>query len=274
MVIDCKQIANLIEEEIKPDAQRLKPRLGTIVVGSDEGTLSYMKSIKKVGERIGVLVDIINLSESKIDELIDLIKNLNLTADGILIGKPLPKWVDESKLVDTISPSKDIDCMHPVNLGRLFLNKPLFCPCTPEAVIEILNRSQIGVSGKDVVIIGRSDIVGKPLAIMLMQRGVDATITVCHTKTKDIEAHTKHADILIAAAGQPRFVNTQMVKEGAVVIDVGINVENGKIVGDVDFDEVSKIASWITPVPGGVGSVTSRVLMRNVVKAAKLRAKN
>jgi len=272
MVIDCKKIASSIEDEIKLEAGSLIPRLGAVVVGTNEGTMSYIRNIQKVGQRLGIEVELSTLQDgSDTSEVINLISNLATRVDGILIGKPLPESVCEDDVINSIPLSKDIDCLHPINLGRLFLNKPLFCPCTPSAVIEVLTRIGIKLRGKDVVIIGRSDIVGKPLAIMLMQRGVDATVTVVHTKTKDLPACTRDADILIVAAGRPRFVKAQMVKEGAVVIDVGINMENGKIVGDVDFGEVNKKASWITPVPGGVGIVTTRVLMRNVVKAAKLR---
>ncbi len=269
MIIDGKIIASQIEEEIKSELKIGVPKLSAVVIGSDEGTLSYMRNIQKVGERIGVEVNIHSLpEESKTEEVINLISNLQ--TDGIIVAKPIPSHIDERKVIASIPPSKDVDCLHPVNLGRLFLNDPLFYPCTPLAVIEILKRTGIEISGKDVVIIGRSDVVGKPLAVMLMQRGVDATVTICHTKTRDLESHTRRADILIVAAGRPEFVKSKMVKKGAVVIDVGINVKNNRLVGDVDFNEVRKVASWITPVPGGVGPVTSRILMKNVIKASKL----
>jgi len=272
MIIEGKSIAGQIELEIKEELKQLgTPKLAAVIVGADEGTKSYMKSIQKVGEKIGIEVEIVNLSEeSKTEDVREVLSGLNFKKDGIIIGRPFPPHIDEQKVIASISPEKDIDCLHPVNLGLLFLGTPRFKPCTPQAVIEILNHTRTTICGKKVTIVGRSNIVGKPLAIMLIQRGVDATLTVCHTKTLDLSARTRDADILIVAAGYPWLVGADMIKKGAVVIDVGINVKDGKLVGDVNFQEVEPKASLITPVPGGVGPVTTQVLMRNVLLAKKL----
>lgn len=268
MIVDGKTIALEIENEIREEAYKLKPKLTAVTVGSNASTHSYIKSIQKIGNNLGIEVEIANLPEqSKTQEVIELISNLNNRVDGIVIGRPLPSDIDEQAVVSSILPEKDIDCLHPINLGRLFLGSPLFTPCTPQAVIEILHRTNTQIEGKKITIIGRSNIVGKPLAVMLIQKGVDATVTICHTRTRELETHTRNADILIAAAGSPELVRGQMVKPGVVVIDVGINDRDGKLVGDVKFQEVEPIASLITPVPGGVGPITTRVLIRNILLA-------
>lgn len=266
MIVDGSAIAAQIEQEIKEEICKLKPKLTAITVGDDEATQTYIRSIQKIGGRLGIEVDIEKLStETNTKELIELISELNSKTDGIIIGRPIPSHIDEQKVVSSISPEKDVDCLTPINFGRLFLGTPLFKPCTPQAVMEILTRTNTKIQGKRITIIGRSNIVGKPLAVMLIQKGIDATVTVCHTKTNELESHTRSADILIAAAGSAGLVRASMVKQGAVVIDVGTNVRDGKLVGDVNFQEVEPIASLITPVPGGVGPITTRVLMRNVL---------
>ncbi|MBI4722719.1 MAG: bifunctional 5,10-methylenetetrahydrofolate dehydrogenase/5,10-methenyltetrahydrofolate cyclohydrolase [Candidatus Stahlbacteria bacterium] len=268
MIIDGKAIALQIEAEIKDKICKIKPYLAAVTVGTNDATQSYIRNIQKIGSELGVAVEIANLqSNSSTQEVIDLTLHLNSKADGIIIGRPLPSHIDEQAVIAAILPEKDIDCLHPINLGRLILGTPLFTPCTPQAVMEILTRSNTKISGKRVTIVGRSNIVGKPLAIMLIQKGVDATVTICHTKTKELLLHTKSADILIAAVGFPGLIRASMVKPGAVVIDVGINVVEGKLVGDVEFKEVEKMASLITPVPGGVGPITTRLLFRNVLLA-------
>ena len=274
MIIDGRDLATQIELEIKEEIRTVgKPKLAAVIVGADEGTKSYMRSIQKVGEKLGIEVEIVSLSEdSKTKEIKELISGLNSRKDGIIIGRPFPSHIDEQSIIASILPEKDVDCLHPLNLGLLFLGVPRFKPCTPQAVIEILNRTNTTIRGKKVTIIGRSNTVGKPLAIMLIQRGVDATVTVCHTKTHDFPVHTRDADILIVAAGHPWLVSADMVKTGAVVIDVGVNMKDSKLVGDVNFNEVEPKASLITPVPGGVGPITTRVLMRNVLLARRLSA--
>ncbi|MCK4307553.1 bifunctional 5,10-methylenetetrahydrofolate dehydrogenase/5,10-methenyltetrahydrofolate cyclohydrolase [candidate division WOR-3 bacterium] len=274
MIIDGRDLATQIELEMKEELKELgTPKLAAVIVGADEGTKSYMRSIQRVGEKLGIEVEIVSLSEeSNTEEVKDVISGLNSKKDGIIIGRPFPSHINEQQVITSILPEKDIDCLHPINLGFLFLGVPRFNPCTPQAVIEILNRTNTTIRGKRVTIIGRSNIVGKPLAIMLIQRGVDATVTVCHTKTHDLSAHTREADILIAAAGHPWLIGAEMVKQGAVVIDVGVNMNDGKLVGDVNFNEVEPKASLITPVPGGVGPITTRVLMRNALLARCLSA--
>lgn len=265
MIIDGKAIASDIEKELISKTQELNPSIG-IVTGDDKGALSYLKSIEKVAERVGIKIEKrILTDEERTENAIGCF--LNLDTDGILVLRPLPETIDERKVIASIPVNKDIDCLHPENLGRLFLGKTLFYPCTPLAVIEILKRTGVEIKGKDIVIIGRSNIVGKPLCCMLLEKGIDATVTVCHTKTKDLASHTRRCDILIVACGKPNFVNSSMVKKGIIVIDVGINVVDGKIVGDVDFEDVKNIASMITPVPNGVGPVTTRMLLLNVIKA-------
>ncbi len=271
MIIDGKAIASDIEKELISKTQELNSSIG-IVSGEDKGALSYLKSIEKVAERVGIKVEkkILNKDNTTEDAIESL---LSLDTDGILVLRPLPETIDERKLIESIPVNKDIDCLHPENLGRLFLGKTLFYPCTPLAVIEILKRTGVEIKGKDVVIIGRSNIVGKPLCCMLLEKGIDATVTVCHTKTKDLSGHARRADILIAACGKPKFITSSMVKNGAIVIDVGINVVDGKIVGDVDFEDVKNVASMITPVPNGVGPVTTRMLLLNVIKAVDGRGR-
>ena len=271
MIIDGKKIASDIEEELKKLIPKDNPpSLAFIFVENDSSALSYIKSVERISDRVGIGLKRVAIAEnSSTAQVTDIVVELNKDKDihGILISKPLPKGVDESTIIEIISPLKDIDCVHPLNLGKLLLGEPLFIPSTPYAVIEILAHENIEISGKNVVIIGRSNVVGRPLACMLGQRGRDATVTVCHTKTKNLSEHTINADILVVACGSPKLVKEDMVKAGSVVIDVGINVVDGKLVGDVDFDAVKEKVAAITPVPGGVGPVTTIMLLKNTIKA-------
>jgi methylenetetrahydrofolate dehydrogenase (NADP+)/methenyltetrahydrofolate cyclohydrolase len=271
-IIKGKEVAEKIEEEIKERLTKLKEKvkIGAIGIKEDEGMISYIQSIERIATKLGVKVDIRLVSkEVETEELVREVErfNKNKEVDGIIIGRPLPKHINENRVIETLSPFKDIDCLHPINLGYLFLGEPVVTPCTPQAVLEILNYEGIEIRGKRIIIVGRSNIVGKPLYLMLAKKGVDGTVTLCHTKTKELKEYTKNAEILIVACGNPKMITKEMVKEGVIVIDVGINVVNGKLVGDVDFEEVKKVAEMITPVPGGVGPVTTRVLIKNAIKA-------
>ncbi len=276
VVIDGKQIASKIYDDTKKEIEKLKtkynqsPCLATIVVGNDESSRVYVKRRGKICEEIGVISKVYDLLEdSKEKNVLGLIGKLNNDENvhGIIVQMPLPKDINEKKVSGMISPEKDVDCLNPLNLGRLASNDETFAPCTPKAVIAILEKSGIKIRGKDVIIVGRSKIVGRPLALMLLNR--DATVTVCHTKTENLEKHTKNADILIAAAGSPNLIKENMIKENAVVVDVGINIVNNRIVGDVDFENIKNKASFITPVPGGVGPVTVAMIMKSTVEAFK-----
>jgi methylenetetrahydrofolate dehydrogenase (NADP+)/methenyltetrahydrofolate cyclohydrolase len=276
VVIDGKQIASRINEDTKKEIKELKakynqsPCLATVVVGKDESSKLYVKKREKICEKIGVVSKLHDLSEdSKEKDVLELIRKLNNDENihGIIMQLPLPKHINEKKVSEMISPRKDVDCLNLLNLGRLAIGDETIAPCTPKAVIAILEKSGIKISGKDVVIIGRSKIVGRPLALMLLNR--DATVTICHTKTKNLEEHTKNADVLVAAAGSPLLIKKEWVKENAVVVDVGINIVNNRVVGDVDFENVKNKASFITPVPGGVGPVTVAMIMKNIVEAFK-----
>jgi methylenetetrahydrofolate dehydrogenase (NADP+) / methenyltetrahydrofolate cyclohydrolase len=290
MILDGKKIAREIKEELKLEVIKMKesgfvPGLAVILVGNDPASGVYVNSKKKACAEIGIYSESFELnadiSQEKLLELIDSL-NRNEKIHGILVQLPLPKQFNEEKIIKAISVEKDVDCFHPQNFGKVMLgpknlissgagNKKsdnLLYPCTPAGVIEILKRSQIKIEGQDVVVIGKSNIVGKPLAVMLINSG--ATVTICHSKTKDLKKHTKEADIIISAAGKEGLILADMVRSGAAVIDVGINRKSdGKLTGDVDYDEVLKIASAITPVPGGVGPMTIAMLMKNTIRAAK-----
>lgn len=275
-IIDGKKIASEINEDAKKEVEKLKikynqsPCLATVVVGKDESSKLYVKKRGKICEKIGVISKVYDLPEdSEENNVLELIGKMNNDENvhGIIVQLPLPKHIDKRKISEAVSPEKDVDCMNPLNIGRLASGNEAVAPCTPKAVIAILEKSGIKIKGKNVVIVGRSRIVGRPLALMLINR--DATVTICHTKTKNLEKHTKNADILVAAAGSPTLIKNEMVKENAVVIDVGINVVNNNIVGDVDFENVKNKASFITPVPGGVGPVTIAMIMKNTVEAFK-----
>ena len=287
IIIDGKKISEEIREEIKKEVEELKakygiiPGLATILVGENPASVSYVKAKQKVAQNLGFYSVQENLPENiSQEELIAIIKKYNNDEKihGILVQLPLPKHIDEEEIINAILPDKDVDGFHPVNLGRLLRGNPSFIPCTPYGIMVMLEKIGCDVEGKEVVIVGRSNIVGKPLAVLLFQKRKpigNATVTICHTKTKDLAFHTKRADILIVAIGKPKFIKADMVKEGAVVIDVGVNrigiSPSGKAIlcGDVDFDEVKKKASAITPVPGGVGPMTITMLMKNTLESAK-----
>ncbi|MCX8028258.1 MAG: bifunctional methylenetetrahydrofolate dehydrogenase/methenyltetrahydrofolate cyclohydrolase [Thermodesulfovibrionales bacterium] len=296
-IIKGSEISDQIKQEIKVETQRLKqdcgitPGLVTILVGNNPASVSYVTAKQKTAHELGFYSVQENLPQDISEKgLIDLIDRYNLDQriHGILVQLPLPKHIDEHKIINTISPDKDVDCFHPLNLGKLLIggDDVVFKPCTPAGIQELMIRSDINISGAEVVVVGRSNIVGKPLAVMLMQKGknANATVTVVHTATKDLSSHCKRADILIVAAGVPNLVKPDWVKPGACVIDVGVNrvgerisEKTGKPVpilkGDVDFDAVKDIAGAITPVPGGVGPMTITMLMKNTLLSALMHAK-
>lgn len=278
-IIDGKAVAAAIYEELKPRVLRLlalgcQPGLAVILVGSNPASETYVRNKEKACEKLGIRSFRYHLPETvEASEVLGLIDTLNASPEvhGILVQLPLPPHIQEYEVLYRIAPEKDVDGFHPYNLGRLMIGDPVFLPCTPWGVQELLIRYGIDVAGKHVVIVGRSNIVGKPLAMMLVQKakGANATVTVCHTRTSDLAEHTKRADILVVACGSPGMVTGDMVKEGVVVVDVGINRVGEKLVGDVDFVSVAPRASYITPVPGGVGPMTVAMLMANTVKAAE-----
>lgn len=275
-LINGKELAKKIRGELKLEVDNLRkdgiiPKLAVIMVGNDKASEVYVRNKSKACNEIGIEFEEFLLDNNiKQAELIDLIKELNNRKDvhGILLQSPIPEHLNIREAFDTIDYRKDVDGFNPINIGKLAIGEDAFVSCTPYGVIKMLEEYNIQVEGKRAVIIGRSNIVGKPLIQCLLNK--NATVTICHSRTKNIDEITKEADILIAALGKPKFVKENMVKENAVVIDVGINRnEDGKLVGDVDFENVSKKASFITPVPGGVGPMTIAMLMNNVVKAAK-----
>lgn len=277
-LINGKELAKKIRGELKLEVDSLRengiiPKLAVIMVGDDKASEVYVRNKSKACNEIGIeFEEFLLKSNIKQEELIDLIKKLNDRKDvhGILLQSPIPEHLNIREAFDTIDYRKDVDGFNPVNIGKLAIGEDAFVSCTPYGVIKMLEEYNIVIEGKRAVVIGRSNIVGKPLIQCLLNK--NATVTICHSKTKNIAEITKEADILIAALGKPKFVKENMVKENAVVIDVGINRnEEGKLVGDVDFENVSKKASYITPVPGGVGPMTIAMLMNNVVKATKMQ---
>jgi len=275
-IIDGKELAKNIREKLKDEVIELKnadinPKLAVIMVGDDKASKVYVKNKSKACEDVGIEYEEYLLpAETKMEELLELIEKLNNdeTVHGILVQSPLPQGLDANVAFRTISPKKDVDGFNPINVGKLSLNQDCFVSCTPFGVIKMLEAYNIQIEGAHAVVIGRSNIVGKPLVQCLLNK--NATVTVCHSRTKNLKEMTKQADILIAAIGKPKLVTEDMVKEGAVVIDVGINrMDDGKLVGDTDFENIKEKASHITPVPGGVGPMTIAMLMHNVVKAAK-----
>lgn len=276
-IIDGKAISQKIRSEVKAATEILikekgvTPGLAVVLVGDNPASKVYVGSKEKACVEMGFYSEkhVLPVTASQ-DELLKLIDKLNKDKNihGILVQLPLPKQINEDLVLEAISPGKDVDGFHPYNVGRLAVGKPLFQPCTPYGMMKMLEYSNISVEGKHAVIIGRSNIVGKPIALMLLQKS--ATVTICHSKTKDLKAEVKRADIVVAAIGKPEFVTGDMLKEGAVVLDVGINrLESGKLVGDVDFASAEKVASAITPVPGGVGPMTIAMLMYNTLESAK-----
>ena len=275
-IINGKELAQKIRLDLKSEVAELKgnginPKLAVIMVGDDKASKVYVKNKSKVCEEIGIEYEEFLMDESTtMEQLLNLIDELNNREDihGILLQSPIPKHLDINLAFNKIDYRKDVDGFHPINVGKLSIGEDCFISCTPFGVIRMLEEYDIDVQGKNVVIIGRSNIVGKPLIQCILKK--NGTVTVCHSKTQNIKEITKNADILIAALGKAKFVTADMVKDGAVVIDVGINRnDEGKLVGDVDFENVEKKASYITPVPGGVGPMTIAMLMTNVVKAAK-----
>lgn len=288
-IIDGTEIAKQIRDELKEEVARLAeqgivPGLAAILVGDDPASAIYVNSKARMCKRVGIYSEVIN-REATIsqDELIGLIDSLNENQQisGILLQSPVPKPLDEFAACLRIDPIKDVDGFHPDNVGRLLIGEPRFMSCTPAGVIELLKRYDVKLKGAEVVVVGRSNIVGKPLAAMLMQKWPDtnATVTICHSATRDVFEHTRRADVVITALGQPAFLHGENIKEGAVVIDVGTSrvddptTEKGyRLQGDCDFDSCAAKASKITPVPGGVGPMTIAMLLTNTVKAAKLQA--
>ena len=286
-IISGTEIAKEIREELKQEIAQLKekhnlvPGLATVLVGEDPASQVYVGSKVKTCEALGVHSERYDFpADASEEELLTLIDKLNKDPKihGILVQLPLPKHIDTTKALYAIDPKKDVDGFHPVNLGKLVIGEPDYLPCTPHGIQELLIRSGVKIEGAEVVVVGRSNIVGKPVANILLQKkeGANATVTVCHTATRDLAFHTKRADILIVAAGRPKAITADMVKEGVVVIDVGVNrigkTAEGKAIlcGDVDFEAVKEKARAITPVPGGVGPMTITMLMLNTVRAAKL----
>lgn len=288
-IIDGKAVASKIREGIKKEVEELKekgivPGLVTILVGENPASVSYVTAKQKTAHELGFYSVQENLPENvSEEELLKMIEKYNQDPQihGILVQLPLPKHIDERKVINAIDPRKDVDGFHPVNVGKLVIGEPCFIPCTPYGILMLLAETGVEVSGADVVVVGRSNIVGKPIAILLMQKRKpvgNATVTVCHTGTKNMAEHTRRADILIVAAGVPKFITADMVKEGVVVIDVGVNrigttpEGKAKLCGDVDFEAVKEKASYITPVPGGVGPMTITMLMKNTLESAKMWA--
>lgn len=280
-IIDGKKISAEIRAEISSECEAFKTRLGyapglaVVIVGNDPASKVYVRNKKRACEEVGFLSENYNLPEETTeDELISLIEKLN-DADhihGILVQLPLPCHIDEKKVLLAIKPEKDVDAFHPVNVGKIMIGDYSFLPCTPAGVIQLIKRSGIEVSGKKCVVIGRSNIVGKPMAMLLLH--ANGTVTVCHSKTQNLAEICREADILVASIGKANFLMADMVKEGAVVIDVGINrTADGKLCGDVNFAEVEPKAGYITPVPGGVGPMTITMLLQNTLTAAKEQCK-
>lgn len=276
-ILDGKMVSQRIKDELKAEVLELKnkgitPGLAVIIVGDDPASRVYVNSKKKACAEIGIYSEEYALpAETSEEELLALVEKLNNKDDisGILCQLPLPKHLDEKKVINAISPLKDVDAFHPANVGKIMIGDYDFLPCTPAGVMELIKESGIEVKGKECVVVGRSNIVGKPQAMLLLHQ--NGTVTICHSKTRDLKEVCLRADILVAAVGVPELIKGDMIKEGAVVIDVGMNrLENKKLVGDVEFSSASEKAAAITPVPGGVGPMTIAMLMKNTVRAATL----
>jgi len=275
-ILDGKKLSQKIKAEVKKEVEELKkegivPGLAVILVGSDPASQTYVNMKYKACNEVGIKSIVYRLDENigeeellkKIDEI-----NEDSSIHGLLVQLPLPKHIDTTKILERVSPKKDVDGFHPYNMGRLVEGLDTFAPCTPLGVMELFKEYNIDLYGKDVCVVGASNIVGKPMWALLVNEM--ATVDICHIATKDLAAHTKRADIVIVGVGKPNLITADMVKEGVIVVDIGINkLENGKLVGDVDFENVSKKASFITPVPGGVGPMTIAMLLKNTIKAAK-----
>jgi methylenetetrahydrofolate dehydrogenase (NADP+)/methenyltetrahydrofolate cyclohydrolase len=286
LILNGKETANAIKAELKSDVEQLKksnvtPGLAAVLVGDDPASHIYVRNKARACEKTGIYSEVLRLpAQTTETELLDLVSELNERPDihGILVQSPVPDDIDEFKVNLTVSPEKDVDGFHPTNVGRVLLGRPGFVPCTPAGVLELLRRHDIDPKGQEVVIAGRGNIVGKPLMALLIQKaaGANATVTLCHSRTRDLGAHCRRADIVIAAMGQAELITGDMIKEGAVVIDVGINriddpsTEKGyRVVGDVHYESVAPKCRAITPVPGGVGPMTIAMLLKNTVESAK-----
>ena len=284
VLLDGKKLAQTMREEIRAETEALlassgvRPGLAAVLVGDNPASQIYVRNKRRACEEVGMQSWLHHLpKETSQAELIDLVERLNAdpAVHGILVQLPLPSQIEERRVIQTVSSSKDVDGFGPESLGLLAAGYPRFLPCTPHGVQQLLLRNEIKIEGAHVVIIGRSNIVGKPLALILMQKGAgaNATVTICHSRTRDLAGVVRQGDIVVAAIGQARFITADMVRPGAVVVDVGTNrLPDGKLVGDVDFDAVSKIASAISPVPGGVGPMTIAMLLYNTLQSAKMAA--
>lgn len=277
-LIDGKQISEQVKDRVSAEVRELGEKgievgLAVVIVGDDPASRVYVNNKKKACERCGIKSFEYALpKETTEKELLDLVEKLNNSPEvhGILVQLPVPKHIDDHKVIAAISPLKDVDAFHAVNVGKIMIGDFDFLPCTPSGCMELIDSTGVDIAGKNCVVIGRSNIVGKPMAMLLLHR--NGTVTICHSKTQNLKEICKNADILVAAVGRAKFVTADMVKEGAVVIDVGMNRdENGKLCGDVDFEAVKDIAGYITPVPGGVGPMTIATLMQNTVTAAKIQ---
>lgn len=277
-IINGRDIASEIRLGLKNDVEKLKrngvqPGLAVVIVGDDPASRIYVNNKKKVCDEIGIRSFEYALpAETSEEEVIELIKTLNgdKNVHGILVQLPLPQHINSERVLFEIDPDKDVDAFHPVNVGKIMIGNYKFLPCTPAGVMELIHRTGIDLKGSECVVVGRSNIVGKPMAMLLLHE--HATVTVCHSRTKDLKSVCRRADVLVVAVGKPELIKADFIKPGAVVIDVGINrMENGKLCGDVDFDGAKSVASYITPVPGSVGPMTIAMLMKNTVKAAEMR---
>ncbi len=282
-ILDGKSAAAAVRAELKIQvsdlvaARGITPHLAAILVGDDPASAVYVRNKERACERAGMKSTLHRLDAGTPEaDLLALIARLNADLDvhGILVQLPLPGHIDELRVLDAVAPEKDVDCFHPVNVGLMSQGRPRFLPCTPHGIQELLRIHGVRTPGMHAVILGRSEIVGKPMALMLVQRGEQAncTVTVCHSGTRDLPAITRQADLLIVAIGRPEFVTAEMVKPGAVVVDVGINRVGDRLVGDVNFESVATVADWLTPVPGGVGPMTIAMLLKNTLRAAELAA--
>jgi methylenetetrahydrofolate dehydrogenase (NADP+)/methenyltetrahydrofolate cyclohydrolase len=276
-LISGKEVSAKVKTEVREETAELvkkgiKPGLAVVIVGNDPASRVYVNSKKKACEEVGFSSFEYALPEETTqEELLELVEKLNNddSVDGILCQLPLPKQIDENSVINAIRPDKDVDAFHPFNVGKIMIGDFAFLPCTPAGVMELIDSTGVDISGKSCVVIGRSNIVGKPMSMLLLHR--NGTVTICHSRTKNLAEICRNADILVAAVGKANFVTADMVKDGAIVIDVGMNrLENGKLCGDVDFENVEKKAGYITPVPGGVGPMTIAMLMKNTLTAAKM----
>ncbi|COX58601.1 Methenyltetrahydrofolate cyclohydrolase [Staphylococcus aureus] len=277
-ILDGKQIAKDYRQGLQDQVEALKekgftPKLSVILVGNDGASQSYVRSKKKAAEKIGMISEIVHLEETATEEeVLNELNRLNNddSVSGILVQVPLPKQVSEQKILEAINPEKDVDGFHPINIGKLYIDEQTFVPCTPLGIMEILKHADIDLEGKNAVVIGRSHIVGQPVSKLLLQK--NASVTILHSRSKDMASYLKDADVIVSAVGKPGLVTKDAVKEGAVIIDVGNTPdENGKLKGDVDYDAVKEIAGAITPVPGGVGPLTITMVLNNTLLAEKMR---